>query len=171
MPISLRLARFKYRVKTMSKVFSAVRLEEAQHTLDPATGEMTQWNSIGGFFRIDAVAEDYIEDLLGKKFGVSPFFLMNLTKDRTTWAAVFFTDIISDADMVLRARAELRDDLAFAAYGQATPGMANPPLGAMAVKSPRALEVAAERHVVFRKAWEALQDCSPQGEWVAIVDL
>jgi len=96
---------------------------------------------------------------------------MNLTKDPAVWAAVFFTDIIKQSDEVLEARGELRNEIGFAAYGAAEPGMSNPPLGAMVVKSPTALKAAASRHEVFRKAWDALQSCAPDKNWVAVVDL
>jgi hypothetical protein len=96
---------------------------------------------------------------------------MNLTKDPAAWAAVFFTDIIKHSDEVLRARGDLGTEIAFAAYGKAELGMSNPPLGAMVVKSPAALEAAASRHDVFAKAWGALQSCAPDRNWVAVVDL
>jgi hypothetical protein len=48
---------------------------------------------------------------------------------------VLFTDIIKQSDELLRARGELRNEIGFAAYGSTEPGMSNPPLGAMVVKS------------------------------------
>ncbi len=110
------------------------------------------------------------ESLLGT-VGISPFFLMNLTRDSEVWAAVFFSDIIKDSDGLLSSRADLREDIRFAAYGETQPGMKNPPLGAMAVRSAEALCAASTRHEVFRKAWDALRSCAPDMKWVAIVDL
>lgn len=155
----------------MTKVFPAWRVETSDRRVDPKTGQMTEWKNTGGNFEVQQDAEDYIEERLGQRFGVSPFFLMNLTKDPASWAAVLFTDIIKQSDEVLRARSELSDQIAFAAYGAVEPGMSNPPLGAMVVKSPAALKAAASRHEVFRKAWNALQACAPDKNWVAVVDL
>jgi hypothetical protein len=63
---------------------------------------MTEWKGAGGFFAVDPDAENYIEEKLGRRFGIPPFFLMNLTKDPTTWSAVFFTGIIDNSDEVLK---------------------------------------------------------------------
>ena len=98
------------------------------------------------------------------------FFLMNLTL-QPVWAAVLFTEIIKDSDQILNARAELRDLIQFAAYGDFKRGMPNPPLGAMTVKSAEALKLASARHPVFKKAWDALQSCAPDRSWVAVVEL
>jgi predicted NUDIX family NTP pyrophosphohydrolase len=155
----------------MTKVFPASRLEASERHHDPERGLMTEWKGSGGYFVVAQEAEDYIEATLGERFGVSPFFLMNLTKDPAAWAAVFFTDIIEDSDELLKARAELRDEIGFAAYGTPEPGMRNPPLGAMVVKSAEALNAASSRHEVFRRAWDALQSCAPDKNWVAVVDL
>jgi hypothetical protein len=155
----------------MTKVFPAWRIKTAERSYDAETGGMTQWKDSGGYLAVAQDSENYIETVLGKRFGISPFFLINLTKDPAAWAAVFFTNIIKHSDEVLRARAELRDQIGFAAYGAAEPGMGNPPLGAMVVKSPAALKVAASRHDVFSRAWNALSSCAPDENWVAIVDL
>lgn len=155
----------------MTRVFPAWRIGVSERGVDPRTGRMTEWKDAGGNLEVGPEAESYIEERLGERFGVSPFFLMNLTKDPASWAAVFFTDIIKNSDEVLKARAELGGDLAFAAYGKAEPGMSNPPLGAMVVKSRAALEEAASRHEVFAKAWSALKSCPVHENWVAVVDL
>ncbi|MGB6950165.1 MAG: hypothetical protein WBD84_13365, partial [Methyloceanibacter sp.] len=145
--------------------------EMSQRGQNPETGQMTGWKNTDGSLEVEQDAEDFIEETLGERFGVGPFFLMNLTNDPAAWAAVFFTDIIKQSDEVLEARGELRNEIGFAAYGAAEPGMSNPPLGAMVVKSPTALKAAASRHEVFRKAWDALQSCAPDKNWVAVVDL
>jgi hypothetical protein len=132
---------------------------------------MIEGESTGGYFMVTPETEEYIQERLGEQFGVSPFLLMNLTNDRGTWAAVFFSRIIEKSDEVLKARGELRDEIGFAAYGKVEPGMSNPPIGAMAVKSAKALETASKRHDVFAKAWDALRSCSPDENWVALVDL
>ena len=149
----------------MTKVFPAYRIEIAERR------PQTDWKGKGGYLEVTQDAEDYIDAVVGQRFGVSAFFLMNLTKDPATWAAVFFTDIIKQSDDVLKARGDLGDQIRFAVYGAAQPGMSNPLLGAMVVKSPAALKTAATRHEVFSKAWNALQSCAPDKNWVAIVDL
>lgn len=154
----------------MAMVFPAWRVSESERRIDPETGRLME-NNRGGFFVVEPEAEEYIETTLGKQFGVTPFFLMNLTKDPRTWAAVFFTEIIKDSDEVLTARAELRSEIGFAAYGDAKVGMNNPPLGAMAVMSAAALQQASSRHEVFKQAWDALQSCEAGRKWVAVIDL
>ncbi len=155
----------------MTKVFEAYPVATSERRYDADAGQMTEWKKSGGGFEITIEAEDYIHNLLGARFAVGPFFVSNLTSDPASWAAVLFTDIIKESGEVLKARAELRDEIAFAAYGKAEPGMSNPPLGAMVVKTPAALETASSRHEVFRKAWTALQSCSPHKYWVAVVDI
>jgi hypothetical protein len=119
----------------MTKVFPAWRLETSERRYDPESGQMTAWKGSGGSFEVGLATENYISAALGERFGISPsFFLMNLTNDPATWAAVFFTDIVKQSDELLKARAELRDEIGFAAYGAAEPGMNNPPLGAMVSK-------------------------------------
>jgi len=148
-----------------------MHLETWEQRSDPETGGMIEPESAGGFFAIGQDAEEFIESTVGERFGLSSFFLMNLTREPDTWAAVFFSEIIRDSDALLEARGELRPELGFAVYGDSQPGMKNPPLGAMVVKSAEALRVASTRHEVFRKAWEALKLCSPDRKWVAVVDL
>lgn len=155
----------------MTKVFPAWRIEASERRYDPASGQMTEWKGAGGSLEVTQEAEEYIDKTLGERFGISPFFLMNLTKDPATWAAVLFTNIIENSDEVLRSRAELRDEIGFAAYGAAQPGMNSPPLGAMVVKSSAALEAASSRHQVFSRAWDALKSCAVDKNWVAVVDL
>ena len=155
----------------MTRIFPALRVESRERGEDADTGSMTEWEDAGGCFYIEADAEEYISEKLEERFGVGPFFLMNLTQDPQIWAAIFFTEIIKNSDEVLISRAELCDDIRFAAYGEAKPGMINPPLGAMTVRSASALHAASSRHEVFRKAWEALRSCAPEGKWVAVVDL
>jgi hypothetical protein len=125
-------------------------MESSERRQDPETGQMTEWKGAGGWFEVGLDAENYIDKTLGDRFGIGPFFLMNLTKDRATWAAVFFAGIIEHSDELLEARAELRDDIGFATYGVVEPGRNNPPLGAMVVKSAAALNAASSRHKVFR---------------------
>jgi hypothetical protein len=147
---------------TMTRVFPAWRIEESVREKDTATGGITDWKARGrGWLEIDQDATDYIERTLGERFGVDVFFLMNLTARPETWAAVLFTEIIKDADEVLKARAELRDQIRFATYGDAKPGMLNPPLGAMTTNGAEALKLASTRHAVFKKTWDALQACAP----------
>ena len=107
----------------MTKVFPAWRVEVSERGQDPETGEMTDWRTSGGSLEVEQDAEDFIEETLGERFGVGPFFLMNLTNDPAAWAAVFFTDIIGQSDELLEARGELRNEIGFAAYGEAEPGM------------------------------------------------
>ena len=117
-------------------------------------------------------AEDFIRHQIGQRFRFSPFFfLANLTSRVDCWAAVFFTEIIKNSDEVLAVRAELRPDLGFAAYGDAETGMSNPPIGAMDVRSKASLKKAADRHPVYRAAWDTLAACSEDTNWVAVVDL
>ena len=165
-----RLRRLNCERCLMTRVFPATRLETWERRYDPETGGMTESESAGGFFVIDQDAEEFIESTLGERFGIGSFFLMNLTREPETWAAVFFSEIIRDSDALLEARAELRPELGFAVYGDSQPGMKNPPLGAMVVTSADALRAASTRHEVFRKAWEALKLCSPDRKWVAVVD-
>jgi hypothetical protein len=132
---------------------------------------MTEWRESDSWLEIGSEAEAYIIEALDERFGVSPFFLINLTRDPATWAAVLFTDIINDSDEVLRARGDLRGEIGFAAYGPAELGMPNPPLGAMSVKSATALKMASSRHEVFAKAWAALKECAPDRNWIALVEL
>jgi hypothetical protein len=154
------------------RVFPAQRVEcSSTRGLDPSSGRMTERKNEGGYFVVEEAAADFIDEILGDHVRSSAFYLMNLTEDPQAWAAVFFSDIIKNADEVLDARAELRDDIAFAAYGKAEVGIDNPALGAMVVKNPEALRVASSRHEIFQKAWDALQSCSPNRNWVAIVVL
>jgi hypothetical protein len=155
----------------MTRIFPARRVETSERRFDPQTRQMTGWTTADGHFHIEQEAEDFIDETLGRRFGLSPFFLMNLTRDPAAWAAVFFSEIIMDSDLLLSARAELREDIRFAAYGDAQIGMKNPPLGAMVVRSAEVLSLASTRHEVFRKAWDALRSCEPDRKWVAVVDL
>jgi hypothetical protein len=150
----------------MARVFPAWRLEESQRGVDADTGQMRELKRTN-FLEVEETTHDYIRQTTGQ----SPFFLMNLTEGFDAWAAVYFTKIIERSDSVLRVRDELRVDIAFAAYGEAEPGMSNPPLGAMVVKRPEDLAAASLRHEVFREAWNALQSCAQDEHWVAIVDL
>ena len=93
---------------------------------------------------------------------------MDVTRDPDVWAVVFFTDAIENSEEVLSSRAELRDEIKFAAYGPDEGGDTIPPLGAMVIKNAKALGEASSRHKVFMEAWEALRECSPGGRWVAI---
>ena len=119
----------------VTRVFEAWRVEDTVRSQEAATGRMTDWKTEATYLVVQQDAEDHIDEILGEEFDIFPFsFLCNLTRDPEVWAAVFFSDIIQDSDEVLRVRNELRDDLRFAAYGPAEPGMSNPPLGAMAVR-------------------------------------
>ncbi len=171
-----RVLRFKvvkvdFERRSMTRIFPARRVEWSKRRFDPQTRQMTGWTTSDGHFHIEQEAEDFIDETLGRRFSLGPFFLMNLTQDPKAWAGVFFSEIIKDSDLLLSARAELRDDIRFAAYGDAEVGMKNPPLGAMVVSSAEVLSLASTRHEVFRKAWEALRSCEPDRKWVAVVDL
>ena len=104
----------------MMKVFQAWRLGTAKRHHDPETDQMTAWETSRSSLVIEQTGEDYIDESLGERFGFSAFFFLNnLTVDPATWAAIFFTNIIENSDEVLEARAELRDEIRFAAYGTA----------------------------------------------------
>jgi hypothetical protein len=74
------------------KGISGLAVEEFSRGQEAQIGGMTAWENASGFFHGQQEAEDYIEATLVARFGVSPFFLMNLTQDQDTWAAVFITD-------------------------------------------------------------------------------
>jgi hypothetical protein len=155
----------------MHWVFPASRIQTMERGFDPAKPGLTEFKDAGSFLAVEQDAEELIESKLGERFGVSTFFLMNLTRDPQAWAAVFFTGIVEDSDQLLASRAELADDLRFAAYGAAFPGMTNPPLGAMVIRSASSLSKASKRHPVFERTWEVLKPCSPEKNWVAVIDL
>ena len=155
----------------MWKVFLALRWEGWTRGYAPEIGQTGEWRR-SGFLDIGPEGDAYLaEKFEGRGFGVSPSFLMDVTPDPDVWAVVFFTDVIENADEVLSSRAELRDQIKFAAYGADKGDDTIPPLGAMVIRSAKALEEASSRHKVFMKAWEALREYSPGGRWVAIVDL
>jgi hypothetical protein len=83
---------------------------------------------------------------------------------------VLFTSVISNSDDVMQALGELADAIRFAGYGSAEPDMHYPPFGAV-IDSRAALEGASSRNEVFQKMGEALRDCEPDKNWVAVVDL
>ncbi len=84
---------------------------------------------------------------------------------------VFFTEVIKDSDVAMSCRGELGQQLRFSPYGRVEAGMANPPLGALAVKTREALRLASNRHPVFASAWKALKPCSEHANWVAVVEV
>ena len=151
----------------MTKVFPAYAIVEEGRKYDDKTDRMRDWEKTDEWLQVDYAGAKYIEKNLGDY--VDDFFLMNLTRE-LPWAAVLFTSIIKNSDEVLKARAELRDALKFASYGPSEPGMPNPPVGALVVKSSDALKVASSRHPIFTKSWNALQACAPDDNWIAVVD-
>ncbi len=151
----------------MTKVFPAYAIVEKGRKYDDKTDRMTDWEKTGGWLQVHDAGAEYIEKNLGDY--VDDFFLMSLTRE-LPWAAVLFTSIIKNSNAVLKARAESRDALKFANYGSSEPGMPNPPVGALVVKRSDALKVASFRHPIFTKSWNALQACSPDENWIAVVD-
>jgi hypothetical protein len=157
----------------ISRVFEARRLQQETWALDHESGRRVRQEEVKSFFDVESAGEDYLNEVIGPIVGETDmtFFLWNLADAPETWAVVFYNRILKDPHAVMEARAELRSDLPFTTYGKAEAGMANPPLGAMAVLSRDALMRAAPRHRVFQKAWDLLAPCDPNRHWVCVVDL
>ncbi len=128
----------------MTKVFPAWSMRTATRRGDPATGQMIEEDARHSL-ELEEDAQDYIHETLNERFGVNAFYLMHLTRE-PAWAAVLFTGVIKNSDEILKARGELREEIKFGPYGEVQPGMSNPPIGAMIVKSKSVLHAASSRH-------------------------
>jgi hypothetical protein len=153
----------------MTKVFPAQRLQIRERRYDAEKKRIIEIDK-GSYLAVDSVADEYIDEAIAHRWA-SAMILTRITKDPGSWAAVFFTSVISNSDEVMQARGELSDAIRFAGYGAAEPGMSYPPLGAAVINSRDALDAASSRHEVFQKMWDALRDCEPNRNWVAVVDL
>lgn len=160
------------RMQPKYEVFQAWRIDMHVRHYDPQRKKITKKQEKAGSLALDDSDESLlIEQLLEYGVEIGPFFLMNLTNNPGTWAAVFFSKIIPNSDEVLEIRGEFRSQIGFAAYGPAEVGMQNPPIGAMVIRSASALQALSSRHEVYRRAWEALKDKSPDLNWVAVVEI
>ena len=113
------------------------------------------------------------EELLFSKinYNLTTFFLWNMTENRNVWSVVFFSQAVPDPVAILDARAELKAEIAFAAYGDVEADMNLPPLGAMAIQSKNILERASKRHPIFMRAFRLLEGYSDRKNWVGLIDI
>jgi hypothetical protein len=152
----------------VTKVFPARRLEERERRYDAESKGINETDR-GSYLAVDTDADEYIDEAIGHRW-MSAVFLQHLTADPKSWAAVFFTSVISNPDEVIQTRGEFADAIRFAGYGTVEPGMSYPPFGAAVINSRDALEAASSRHEVFQKMWDALRGCEPDRNWVAVVE-
>jgi hypothetical protein len=153
----------------VTKVFPARRLEVRERRYDAETKRVIEIDK-GSYLAVDTDADEYIDEAINHRW-MSAITLTRITKDPGTWAAVFFTSVISNSDEVMQARGEQAEAVRFAGYGATEPGMSYPPFGAAVINSRAALEAASSRHEVFQKMWDALRDCEPDKNWVAVFEL
>lgn len=152
----------------MDFIFPAQRIIEKCVTINPATNEYSEEIHNGGYFVLSPSDEEFLFSQIS--YDITIFFLWNMTEDRDVWSVVFCRDTIKNSSKLLEARAELKDKLVFATYGNVTPGMINPPLGAFAIQSKAAIELAAARHPIFARAWGLLSDRPKDQNWVLLID-
>ena len=153
----------------MDMVFLARTIVESRRTQDQVTGKMSDWVSGGGYFVMAPLEEEHLFSKIN--YNVTTFFLWNMTEKRNVWSVVFLSQAIEDPSSIIDARADLKDELVFSAYGSIKPGFRFPPLGAIAIQSKSALEKASERHPIFLKAYRLLVNCSDAKNWVGLIDI
>jgi hypothetical protein len=151
----------------VTKVFPAQRLLTWERRYDVERKRIIETDK-KSYLWVDSDADAYIDEAIAHRW-LSAITLTSITKDPASWAAVFFTTVISNSDEVIQARAELAEAIRFGGYGATQPGMNYPPFGVAVINSRAALEAASSRHEVFQKMWDALQGCEPDKNWVAIV--
>lgn len=113
------------------------------------------------------------EDLLFSKihYNITTFDLWNMTENRHVWSVVFLSHAIDDPHEIIDARAELKEELLFSAYGSAKSGMRYPPFGAMAIQSKNAIAKASTRHPIFMRAYRLFENCLDRRNWVGLIDM
>lgn len=153
----------------MDLVFPAQRIVETTLTANANSNQPLKSLSSRGYFVLDPTDEELLFSKI--KPEITIFFLWNMTENRDVWSVVFFSEPIKGSSKVLEARANLRDQLVFAAYGNVTPGMIDPPLGAFAIQSKSSLEAGATRHPIFARAWKLLKDKTENANWVTLIDI
>jgi len=111
------------------------------------------------------------EDQLIEHSGVSPFFLMNVSRRRDTRAIIFMDQELPDSSEVVSARGDgpLCEFIKFASYANKEQMQGTPAIGAMVVLDRLALRALSDKHEFYAAVDYALRELDENKGWVVLL--